>query len=366
MTLFRIDFRSRTAAALAASVIAIAGLSGSALGQIGLPDSVINSAQLGADEKAQIAKLIDANKAGLTGDVEAITAARRALLRPFRSATVSQAFRIEYSVQLLPLLRPLVTDKKDEVAINATRIVGELATRDAMALLPGPLKDARPAVRVMAAMGYERTLDSAGGGQPAIIASEAMKAIKDLDAAFAAETEPHVADAVVIAIDAAVRSNPTVLPGVRAEAVKTLSGAIGTKARDPKAMTFLAAFARATDSLHDAVNDLNPASALSPASLKEAAAVSGDMIALALRQSAAKPPEGEALQQMKQILAQAENLYFFSHSKLKPAAQRLALGLGESYGTDNAKFRRDALEVLGVLTNSDGPFKLPKERFPTN
>ena len=164
----------------------------------------------------------DANKAGLGGNIEAIATSRRALLRPFRAPAVSSAFRLEYSTQLLPVIRPLAGGANDEAAINAVRIAGELGTRDAMAVLSAAIKDKRPAVRVVAAKGFEQTF-VASRSQPAIVVRDASGVLVDLKTAYIAETEPQVADAIIAAMDAGVRTDPAVLTGVRAEAVKAIS-----------------------------------------------------------------------------------------------------------------------------------------------
>jgi hypothetical protein len=128
-------------------------------------------------------------------------------------------------------------------------------------------------------------------------------------------------------------------------------------------MKFVASFARATDGLLDAVNEVNPAAVLGRDSLIDAAAVAGDMVTLGLKQVADKPLEGDALRDMKQILAQAENLYFFAHTKLDPNGRPVRRGLSDSFGSDNAKFRKDAIELRAKLTDPSGSFRVPADRF---
>lgn len=365
MTLFRIALGPRSAAALAASVVALVAATSPALGQISLPDSVVNppSGVLSADDRSQVTRYIDASKAGLSGNNDEVSAARKALLRPLLSSSVAQAFRLEYAKQLLPVVQPLVKSKNPDIAVNAVRIAGELATHDSIAVLAEALKDSNPAVRLTAAMGYERTFATVRGDSPspAIVARDGSEAVKSLATAFAAEQDPLVADAIVYAFDAAIKANTSALPGVRQDAVKLLSDAIAVKARSADAMKFIASLARATDSLLDAVNDTRWVPARE--SLVDAAGVVGDIVSLALRQTEAGSPEGENLRNLKQVLAQAENLYFFAHTKIDPNGRPVRRGLAESLGTDNAKFRRDAIELRAKLTDPSGAFRIPADRY---
>ncbi len=367
MTLFRFALGSRTSAVIAAGFIALAGggVCSPALGQLALPDSIVNppNGVLSADDRSQVTQYVEANKAGLTGDYDAVSGARKVLLRPLHSSAVAQAFRLEYAKQLLPIVQPLTTNKSEDVAVNAVRIAGELATHDSAAVLAAAIKDARPAVRLTAAMGYERTFATARGDTPAvaIVARDGSEAVKDLAMAYAAEKDPLVADAIVYALDSAIKANTDALPGVRRDAVKLLSESIAAKARSTDAMAFIASFARATDSLLDAVNDTR--SALGRESLVDAGAVAGDMVNLALRQAESKAPEGDSLRDLRQVLTQAENLYFFAHTKLDPNGRPVRRGLAESFGADNAKFRRDAIEFRAKLTDPSGAFRIPADRY---
>lgn len=362
MTPLRFDVRSRVTAVLAAGVVAVIGLAAPAAAQLGLPDSVISpsSASLSTEQKQQITQYIDTHKAGLAGDPDAISRSRRAILAPLRAREVGTSFRIEYSTQLAPILRPLLAGEKDDAAINATRIFGELATKEGMSGLSVAIKDKRPAVRLVGAMGYERTFAVASSSQPAIVARDAMGALGELQTMLQAETDPSVADAIVIALDRAIRSDATRLPGVKAEAIKSLSSGISAKARETNALTFAAALARATDSMFNVVKDQI---LVQKEWLPDIAGVAGDMLALGVRTDAASlNPEQAA--QMRQILAQAENVYLFSRQKAEgatPPSPRVS----DSFSADVPRFRRDALAAIAVLTKRDGAFNLSGERFPT-
>lgn len=352
--------------AVACGVFALGALATTSAGQIGLPESILNppSGAVSGEDRDAIRRYVDTHKAGLSGDADAISRARRALLTPLRGREVAPAFRVEYAALLVPTLRSLAADKQDQAAINATILAGELATKDAMGVLSLSLKDSRPAVRLVAAQGFARTFTAARTGQPAIVARDALGAIKELETAFLAESDPNVADSIAGAFDAAIRAEPSRLPGVRAEAVKVLAGCAGARARDGKSAALASALARAGESLLDAVNEINPAMQLSPDLLVEAGGLAGDLIAWGIRSDPATLPP-ERLAELRALLRQAENLYVFSHRKLDPSARPAAAGLGESFGTDTGKFRRDALQILETLTSPSGQYKLKKERFPT-
>lgn len=358
--------RSRAAVALLAGLLALGFAPGRSLAQIGLPETVVNppSGSVSGEDRETIRKYIDANKAGLSGEADVISRARRALLNPLRSREVAPAFRVEYSGLLVPILRPLAADKSDLVAINATIVAGELAAKDAMAILSAALKDSRAPVRLVAAQGFARTFASTRLGQPAIVARDALGSLRDLEAALLAEADPNVADAIVAAFDAAIRTDPARLPGVRTEAVKVLSACTGSRIRDGKSAALAAAFARAGEALLDAVNEINPALQLGNDAIIEAGGLGGDLIALGVRSDPAAVPPAR-LVEVRQLLKQAENLYIFSLRKLDSSARPAPVGLGDSFGSDTGKFRKDALQILEVLTNPGGPFKLKKDRFPT-
>lgn len=365
MTHSRFDLRSSAAALLLSAASFLAGPA--AYAQIGLPSSIIDpaSGSLTADDKTQISRYVDANKAGLSGDTDAVSKARRALLAPLRTGPntrISPAFRIEYAAILAPFIEPLAAGKSDDAAINAVRIAGELGTKEGLRTLAAAMKDTRASVRLVAAMGYERTLWISRAGDPAIGARDALAAIKELEAALRSEKDANVADALVMALESGVRAPSDKLPGVRAEAVRALAAAAGERATGPEAINLAAALARASGALQDAVAETDPRMALSRDSLKEAGGLAGELIALGVRTDAAAQPD-KTKAEITQLLKQGENLYFFAHQKMGPGSKPLKVDLDKSWPTDTAKFKRDALQVLSVLRAD--PFGFPETRFAT-
>jgi hypothetical protein len=342
------------------------GLSPSAHGQIGLPDSVTNppSGSLSASDKEAIQRYVDANKTGLSGgEPAAIEKSRKALLSPLASgpnATVAPVFRIEYAARLGPMLEKMAADaKSDHVAINAVVIAGELGTREGLRILATALKDSRGSVRAAAAMGYRSSMVTARRGQPAFVARDALTAVKDLETALVAEKDPLVADAITIALTEAIAADPTKLPGVRPAAVAAMAGAAGARASASDALNHTAVLARASEALQGAVVEIAPGLALDRDSLRLAAGFAGDLIAIGVRTDPAGV-SADKKAELTQILKQAENLYFFSHQKL--GGQPRKVDLDQSWAADWSRYKKDALQLLSITMRRD-PFNFPENRF---
>lgn len=368
MTHLRNDLRSHAAAVVLCGALALAGgvWTPAAVGQIGLPDTVINPASgtLSAEDKALIQRYVDANKAGLTGgDAAAIEKSRKALLNPLMvgpNAAVAPAFRVEYAGKLGSTLEAMATDtKSDHAAINAAVIAGELGTREGLRILTTSLKDSRPAVRAAAAAGYRSSLVTARRGQPAFAARDAVTAVADLKAALEAEKDPFVADSITIALGEAISADPTKLQGVRAAAITAMAGAAGARAAAADALNNTPVLARASESLQGAVVEIAPGLALDRESLQLAAGLAGDLIAIGVRTDPASV-SAEKKAEMTQILKQAENLYFFAHQKL--GGKPTKVDLDQSWTADWAKYKKDALQLLSITMRRD-PFSFAENRF---
>lgn len=361
------QLRCHAAAVLLSGAFLLAGgvLTPRAMGQLGLPDAVINpgSGELSASDKELIQRYVDANKAGLTGEPAAREKSRKALLDPLATgpnATVAPAFRIEYAAILAPIITPMAGDAKaDHAAINAVVIAGELGTKEGLRILGTAIKDSRPAVRTAAAGGYRSTLVTARRGQPAFSARDALQAVEELKEAMTAEKDAFAADAMTIALDEATRADPLRLQGVRLAAIRALAAAAGAHAASAEALNHTSTLARASESLQAAVVEVADGLVLDRDSLRLAAGLAGDLIALGVRTDPANVAAGKKAE-LVQILKQAENLYFFSHQKLRGEPKKA--DLDQSWSTDWSKYKRDALQLLSGTLGRE-PFNFAEGRF---
>jgi len=159
---------------------------------------------------------------------------------------------------------------------------------------------------------------------------------------------------------AAVDADQTRLPGLRADAVRAISGAIIAKARDAKAISFAGALGRAADAMFDLVKDVN---AVPRELVPDAAGVSGAMFALAIRTGCTGLSPAQR-QEFEQVLIRAEKAYIFSRKKLE-GTQPADLNLSESFCANADKFRKDAVTALNALTDPNKPYQLSEARVPT-
>jgi len=329
-----------------------------------IADDTVASASISEAQKQEIAKCIADTKDKLAGDAATLKRARNSLLNPFRNRGITVSFRLEYAKQLMPVLRPLATSDKEDLAVNAVLIAGELATTDGVALVSAALKDKRVPVRMTAAFGYERTFSALRDTEPALAASQAQTALTDVKASALAEADPHVLDGLAMALDAAARVPETKFPDLRAAAVRAVATTFAARTSDPKAdASTYPALVRAGKSIVDALN-AGGANPLPQEAFKEGGGLSGDMLALALRRVLAGDMSDAERSELANLVAQAEKVFYFAAQKLGVAAP-LQLKLADEIAAGkDAEFKKDVLQIIGdpgALTAS--PFGFPANRF---
>lgn len=249
--------------------------SGRALAQ-NLPDGVVTGAS--ANDEA-IRQFVDQYKGGLSGDRVTVERSRRALLEPLSRAGMdaSGAFRIALAAQLKPILAPLVSNSRDEVAVNALRIAGECGAKDGLDLLEIGLKDQRAAVRYMAVAGYGASARSMTRGNRALTDFTFREAIEHLSTAMAGETDGNVLLGYAMALDDAMRVPPAVSETIRNLAASQLAASASKLARDRADMTPRQPFlGHALKALFDQLSNLGVP--VPPAGVQSAAGVSRDVL----------------------------------------------------------------------------------------
>lgn len=347
---------------LCGALLLSAPLGGVALAQIGsaLPEEVSRTPAVSADQKAAIQRLIADNTAGLSSDAAAIRRARNALVAPLRVARVSNAFRLDYSSQLLPVIRPLLASDKPEVSVNAVRLAGELGTRSGMDLLEAALKDKRPEVRVMAAMGFARTFNTAREVSTPLIPAQTDPSLAALSAALGAENEPTVLDALFSALQSAAKVPDDSIPGLRTRALEEIgsqAASLAQRAKPEQDSVLL----RATKALYDELNA--DASRPSSATIKNAGAAAGDSAALIVRRLSGELPADHRAE--LGLLGDQVGLLYFVATKRSGASGAAQMRIGDAVretGTNAAgDVGREAARLFDALTQA--PFSLPADRF---
>jgi hypothetical protein len=257
-------------------------MSSNARGQT-LPDDVVTASPV--TNKAPIESLVNAHKADLAS-AEKAQKARKALAEPFfRSARASTSFRLSYSNTLMPVAAPLVKDPSDEVAVNAIRLAGLVGTKEGIEAAESALTDKRETVRVAAAGAVAVSISTCKAEDHALLPSTANEAISKLDAAMKAEKSARGLDALVLALDSAMRIPNGSVASLHSSATDVLLANAERIAasKDFDGADFDPFFARTAKALSDAQRQSAEADRLSDSQKQKAAALAGAIVARAER-----------------------------------------------------------------------------------
>jgi hypothetical protein len=321
-----------------------------------LPETIPTATSLSDTDKTAITQLVEESRAGLSGTVDQIKRSRNALVAPLRVRGVSNAFRIEFSRLVAPVVQPLAKSPKEEVAINAARIAGELGTRQGLDILDECMKDSRPGVRMMAALGYVRAFGTAREGSTPLIPAQVRPSLDLIVSQIGTEKDPRVLEALVTALDSAVRVPDANIKDLSTWAFDALAMATGKMAQNASPETD-EALAKATGALYSLVSsaDMRPSSN----ALKESALSAGDVIAAVVRRSSGEisPDERSTL---GALADQAAKIYYFAGRGMKATVTDYKLG--ESVrGADDPALKRDAAAIFVSLGGQ--PFGAEKARY---
>ncbi|MBL8990290.1 MAG: HEAT repeat domain-containing protein, partial [Phycisphaerae bacterium] len=283
-------------------------------------------------------------------------------------------FRVEYAKALLPVIDPLTQDARDQVAANALRIAGELATTNSVPPIIRALKDQRAAVRYAACYAAGRVFDALR--MPDTVSAAAVGSadvdglLAELSALFAAENDPAVLDGCALAFSGATGIAGGKIKGydARSQAVTIFCNAAGARARTLKGIAadapVVPVMLRAATNVRNALISAGSAGqTLTNPALVAAGGLSGDMLALVAR--ALKGPDKDKLDRsaLEGLVRAAEAAGSLSRQLLKVSGPPASLGEAVKSGKDD-QFLRDVLTIIGdggVLTKS--PFEFPRDRF---
>lgn len=330
-----------------------------------LPDEIITANDLSQAQKDRVAEFVNANKAGLRAGPIEIKRSRNSLLQPFNVRGISVAFRLEYTRQLTPVLRPLISDPDGVIAVNALRIVGELATANSVDMLVEALKDKRPGVRYAAASGLKDTFKAMQSTVPAVGGAQALRMLDTLKSAIQGESDPRVLEGLVGAYQEAIKIPHTQVEGMRGAAVKSLAEAISakiaTKRIGPEADAALRKAILAIRTSVIAVNINEPQ--LTPDVARVAAGMAGDLLTLAMDRL--KQPDATGDADLALMVNESEKTIFFMLPIFGSSSNFKELKLGDLVQEGKKdEYQQKVLQIIGpngILT--DAPFNFPNNRF---
>ncbi|MEX2218739.1 MAG: hypothetical protein WD749_08255 [Phycisphaerales bacterium] len=344
-------------------VLIAAGLApaGAALGQAPgqLPNEVVEAQAVNAQHEKQIDDLIEQAVAlMLSENPPDARRGRDMLLAPMRNPRVTVAFRIAFGGRLAPKLKPLASGTHDGQAINALRVLGEVATPETGLVLEGALADPRIAVKYAAINGIGRTFAAMVDRLPAMPAGFASGLVRKVGDLVTTEQHPEALDAAVRALMNAQRvtSHASVRDLATVVLAEQAGGRLkGMGAQEPCAPAML----RALNGVRGAMTINDPSAQPTAAAVRKAAELAGHAVAYVVRNLPEfKDSPGEP---QKGILNEAETILSAASQKAGPpvyASQRL----GDEFVRDPAReFYRKALQTIQWLHGK--PFDFPPGTF---
>ena len=204
-----------------------------------LRDEVLRAGTLSEKQKQRVGEWADYWSQKLNSgntDPKSIMDAREKLLDPLRPVNPgltnpTPAFRLEYTVTLLPTLEQLIAGDDPFTAINAIRVLQELGTDQSLRTLRNLLESPKQHLRQRAALGCELGLRAATSSPPLINLNERgiNATVRALRAAAIHEKNHLVLRHLFTAI-AAVNT-----PDAKAELIRAMKAVVERMAADPVA-----------------------------------------------------------------------------------------------------------------------------------
>lgn len=289
----------RLLVALGLSICVYAGQAAAQVASV--PDAVITSAtSLSPAQIAQVQQVVDQDLAELISDnPETASAARNRILAPLEKPGIGVPFRLAYSNQLCPQLERLAVGENEVVAMNALRILGELATDRSTNTIEPAIDHAGSDVRYTAVYSVGRVFDAVATESPAVAPARVRALIDRLAELIRNETEPTILDVAVRAMITAGSIDKDNFQDIRAHAYTQLSQAASDRVRtlpmEEDGVDRLTFMLRASVAIRDAIND---ARSLSPEAAKAGSAFGGDVLTFA----AARVQRGDISAEERELL----------------------------------------------------------------
>lgn len=356
-------------------LMALLGAAPWATAQGQLPTEVLSAAVLTPEQAKQIRDYISQHLLGLASeDKETIWRSRNAILDALRQRPSVQA-RQEISSTLtrksgqLATLAELAGSPRDDVALNAVRVAGGVATPEAGEIVVKALSHQKPEVRLMAAAGLGRTFEALKESPPAVHVDGAISLVNALGRMVAAEAHPQALQTAIRSLTSAMSVTRPGFERLRAAAIATLAKEAGGRAaglaagRDGQVLlpALLLAGQAARDALA-AVND--PQLRLDAAGTDQAVELSEQLIGLFMKrvkefpQIAAGEPEAETQKKLElrvvpgaiiQVAESGAVLGMQTLGKRGVEAKNMAADFRKATKEGDEAFFRKALELVTAL-----------------
>jgi len=332
-----------------------------------LPANVVQAPALSPDAAKQVADYVaDPLKKLESAEFKDIKSARERLLEPLKTSGVSVAFRAEYTRLLLPSLSKLASGPSELNAVNALRIMGEIATSDALDELDKRTKDQNPPVRYAAISGVAHVLDSIRDNPvPAILQGRATDTVGKLGELLSVEVNPEIAAAIARALTKQFTLERQGFEPVRIQALAALTKGVKARAAalavngaspTPQLPLLVAICTEARNAMAQA----NPNLQLNAQGKLEVAEIAGDCMAVLLRAVKAGQIAPGDREFAAQLADTAESVILLAAGR-----QNLAANLGADLRKGDADGDKAFLDkVLKLFTTlSEPPLNFKPERF---
>lgn len=352
----------------------VSGWSSASAQTVVIPDAVITSSvPLNRDQTAQIAQLVAESVPDLSSDdPELVGQARNRLLAPLEKAGIGVPFRLAYSNALTPELEPLARDERELTAVNALRILGEIATDRATLAVETAVDHPGVGIRYTAVYGLARTFDAVATESPAVAPPRIEQLISRLAELVRNEPDPWILDVAVRALVAAGSIDKENYENIRAMAYASLCEAASTRVRtlpmEEDGVDRLFFILRAGVAARDALTDQR---SLPAAAASNAAALGGDTLAFA----AARIQRGNIAEEERTLLTSmslaSQAMVFFAGTSISgstpPRTPEALPDLRNRDMDDRAVRTRDQEFIRRAVAEIDrlysSPFSFAARRF---
>lgn len=329
----------------------------------GLRDDLITKiTALSSSETEEVRQFAEPRLAALASDdAAARERARAELVSSLRRPGVSVAFRQAYRGVMLDRLAPLASDARDETAINALLVLGELADDAAARVVMERTGDDRQTVRYAAIAALATSLRAARDQAPALTPATAGRIVDHLGERLRGERDAWTADAVARALIAAGSIGRSEFAPAAQHAWVALAEGVGDRLYSaeagPERRIVLLTAMRAGEAMRDAIT--TPAG-IGDRATRAAAGLGGETIGFVSRLLAKGDLTGGERRFESDLVNVGENVVFFSRQKLLPTApQQTRLADMLNAGQDS-EFRIAARRLVAELTQP--PVSMPQDR----
>jgi len=353
---------------LPAILIAVAALFGPARwagAQGELPAAVVTATSPSPEQVKQITDYAQEWGPKLDNpDAAAIRNARDKLLSPLKTPAASVRFRQAYTDALVSELQKHLASPTEQVALNAMRVCGELATAPVATLLTDRLGDPKPSMRLMAAAQLGRTFNAVEASSPAITKEDLDALIDRLGERMLKEEDAPVLTAVTRALMAAVQVTNASLATVRPHAFEVMCRQGAERAKKlgplPQSQPTLEALLRASTAARDALTANDPKLALKEPGIRLAGELNGQMLAAVLMHLKDLPQgQAQARDGIVPVVAVADSAAVLVTAALgKPyQSQGMTEDFKKATQDGDGDFKRKALQALDAMKDVGlGPF----------